>query len=90
MARLKIGLAALATAADIFFCTLLVLPFYWLGLAPPPSGRQLISSLVGQCAAAGQWWAILAARVIDRVATALGDAPNHCERAFRKYQFLDD
>lgn len=90
MARLTIGLAALATAADIFFCTLLVLPFYLLGLAARPSGRQLISSLVGQCAVAGQWWAILAARAIDRVAIALGDAPGHCERAFRKYEFLDD
>lgn len=90
MDRLKIGLAALATAADIFFCTLLVLPFYWFGLAPPPTGRQLISSLVGQCAAAGQWWAIQAARVIDRAAITLGDDPGHCERAFRKYEFLDD
>lgn len=90
MSRFKIGLIALLTASDIFFGTAIVLCFYWLGLAAPPSGRQLISSLVGQCAAAGQWWAIQVARVIDRAAIALGDDPGHCDRAFRKYEFLDD
>ncbi|MCB4861982.1 hypothetical protein K7W03_20530 [Sphingobium sp. PNB] len=77
-------------ALDILACALWLAPLYVVGLADCPTGRQMISSYVGQAANNGHRWAIIAASVIDHLARLLGDDPRHCERSFLKYRHLDD
>ncbi len=88
----RCGASALAVlkAIDILACAVWLGSLYPFGLAARPTGRQMISSYVGEAAAGGMAWAVRAAWAIDRVAMLLGDAPDHCGRAFRRYQFLDD
>lgn len=88
-ARAKAALLALARARDIDWCTNWLAPLHLVGLADRPSGRQMISSYVGKAAANGHRWARIAAFLIDMGAVALGDTPEHCERAWRHYQGLD-
>lgn len=87
--RLRDSAWALLIALDILACTLWLAPLYVVGLADRPSGRQMISSYVGKAAANGHRWARIAAFLIDRGALLLGDAPDHCDRAFHKYRNLD-
>lgn len=80
---------ALLKALDILACTLWLAPLYVVGLADRPSGRQMISSYVGKAAANGHRWAVIVGWLIDYGAVALGDAPQHCDRAYRHYLGLD-
>jgi hypothetical protein len=80
---------ALLKALDILACTLWLAPLYVVGLADRPSGRQMISSYVGEAAANGMLWGRIAATLIDMGAVALGDDPDHCHRAFIRYRNLD-
>lgn len=81
---------ALLIAADIVLCTIWLVPLYVFGLAGKPTGRQLISSYVGEAQHNGMKWAKLSAWLINEGAELLGDGPDHCYRIFRKYQQLDD
>lgn len=81
---------ALARAFDILACALWLSPLYLVGLADRPTGREMISSYVGEAAANGHRWAIRASAAIDWAAEFFGDGPNHCQRSFLQYQFLDD
>lgn len=87
--RLRVSLWALLKALDILACTLWLAPFYVVGLADRPSGRQMISSYVGKAAANGHRWGRIAATLIDMGAVALGDGPGHCHRAYIRYRGLD-
>lgn len=80
----------LLRAVDILCCALWLSALYPFGLASRPSGRELISSYIGEAQHNGHRWAQRAAAVIDWMAERLGDRPDHCLRAFRHYQFLDD
>lgn len=80
----------LLRALDILACTIWLSCLYPLGLADKPTGREMISSYVGEAAYNGMTWAKCASAVIDRLAILLGDKPQHCYRAFVHYQFLDD
>lgn len=88
--RLKQSFWALLVAIDILACTLWLAPLYALGLAGKPTGRQMISSYVGEASFNNMAWAKPIEKIIDRGARLFGDEPNHCYRAFVKYQFLDD
>lgn len=90
LARCGASALALLKAIDILACAVWLGALYPFGLSARPTGRQMISSYVGEAAAGGMAWARRAAWAIDRVAMLLGDAPDHCGRAFRRYQFLDD
>lgn len=81
---------ALLRAVDILACTLWLSCLHPFRLAARPTGRQMISSYIGEAAFNGRRWAKRAAAIIDRIAMLLGDRPDHCLRAFRHYQFLDD
>jgi hypothetical protein len=87
--RLGQSTIALLRAIDILACTIWLAPLYVLGLADKPSGRQMISSYIGKAAMNGHRWAVIAGWLIDYFAVALGDAPAHCERAYRHYKGLD-
>jgi len=80
----------LLRALDILACTIWLSLLYPFGLAGRPTGREFVSSYVGEAQFNGHRWAKSAAAVIDWCALRLGDKPGHCLRAFRKYQFLDD
>ena len=88
--RLRQSFWALLIALDIMLCALWLAPLYVIGLADRPSGRQMISSYVGEAAANGMRWGVIAARVIDWLASLLGDAPQHCHRAYFKYRDCDN
>ena len=80
----------LLRSIDILACTVWLSLLYPFGLACRPTGREFVSSYVGEAQFNGHCWAKRAAAVIDWCAVRLGDKPNHCLRAFRKYQYLDD
>ena len=80
----------LLRSLDILACTIWLCCLYPFGLASRPSGREMISSYVGEAQFNGHRWAMRAAAVIDWCACRLGDRPDHCLRAFCHYQFLDD
>lgn len=80
----------LLRAFDILCCTIWLASLYPFGLASRPSGREMISSYIGEAQHNGHRWAARAAAVIDWIAMKLGDRSDHCLRAFRRYQFLDD
>ena len=88
--RLGHVLLAFGRAIDILLCVVWLGPLYLVGLASRPSGRQMISSYVGEAAYNGHRWGRRAAAVIDWTFEKLGDGPNHCHRAFVNYQFFDD
>jgi hypothetical protein len=87
--RLGQSVIALIKALDILACTIWLAPLYVLGLADKPTGRRMVSSYIGKAAANGHRWARIAAAVIDYGAVTLGDAPEHCGRAYRHYRGLD-
>lgn len=70
---------------DIVLCTAWLSPLYLVGLASRPTGTQMISVYVGKAALNRVPWGLRAARVIDRLSEWLGDAPNHCIRAYGSY-----
>lgn len=80
----------LLRSLDILACTIWLSCLYPFRLAARPSGREMISSYVGEAQFNGHRWAKRAAAVIDWCAMRLGDKPDHCLRAFHHYQFLDD
>lgn len=88
--RLGQSILAVLIAVDILACAVWLALLYPLRLADRPTGREMISSYVGEAAHNGRAWAKYAAAVIDTVACWLGDSPNHCYRAFKFYQYLDD
>ena len=88
--RIKQSFKAILIAIDILLCTLWLAPLYVFNLASRPSGRQMISSYVGQAAHYGYRWAKPVEAVIDWAAVKLGDKDRHCYRAFRHYERLDD
>lgn len=81
---------ALLKASDIFACAWWISVLYVVGLADRPTGREMISSYIGEAAFNGHRWAKIASSIIDYAAVKLGDKPNHCFRAFKHYQYLDD
>lgn len=90
IARLAIFLAALGRSLTIMACTLVYGPLYVVGLASRPSGRQMLSSYVGEAEANGRRWGRIAAAIIDSVMMQFGDRPDHCRRAYLHYRGLDD
>lgn len=80
----------LLRSIDILGCTLWLSCLYPFGLASRPTGREMISSYIGEAKHNGHRWARRAAAIIDWCAERLGDRSDHCLRAFRHYQFLDD
>jgi hypothetical protein len=89
-ARLNTSIWALLKATDTFVLALIQLVLYPLNLCDAPTGRRMISSYVGRAAFNGRRWAQIVGALIDRGATLLGDAPDHCYRMFRFYEGLDD
>ena len=88
--RITQSLWALLIALDILACTLWLAPLYVLGLSGKPTGRQLISSYVGEAQHNGMRWAKVSAWIINEGAELLGDGPDHCYRTYLKYRLLDD
>lgn len=84
--RLIVSFWAIMIALDVVLCTFWLAPLYVFGLAGRPTGRQLISSYVGEAQHNGMKWARIPAAVIDFGAELLGDGPDHCYRTFVKYQ----
>ena len=87
--RLGQSVFALLVALDILLCTMWLAPLYVFGLADKPTGRRMISSYIGMAASNGRRWARIAAAAIDYSAVAIGDAPEHCKRAFENYRGMD-
>lgn len=90
IARIKASVWALLKAIDILFCTVWLSTLYIFKWADKPSGRQMISSYVGQADFNGMRWGRRAAAVIDWFACLVGDEPKHCHRAYVRYRDLDD
>lgn len=88
--RIGHSLFALLKAMDIMACAIWLAVLYPVGLSARPSGREMISSYIGEAAINGHRWAARAQTCIDWGAVKLGDKPDHCYRAFRNYQFFDD
>jgi hypothetical protein len=88
--RIRASIWAMLKAIDILLCTIWLAPLYICNLADKPSGRQMISSYVGQADFYGTRWGRRAAAFIDWGAKLLGDEPDHCRRAFLAYRDLDD
>lgn len=81
--RIVEGLFAIALCIDIVLCTLWLTPLYIFGLSDRPTGRQLISSYVGQAAINGHRWSIIPERIIN---TLFFWEPNHCRSCARRYK----
>tara|TARA_R110000782_G_scaffold167129_10_gene259378 strand:+ start:14307 stop:14582 length:276 start_codon:yes stop_codon:yes gene_type:complete len=90
IARLGIFAQALGRSITILACTLVYGPLYVVGLASRPTGRQMLSSYVGEAQANGHRWARIVAWIIDTTAVQFGDKPDHCRRAYLHYRALDD
>lgn len=90
MRRLIHCLLAIFRSLDLLACTIWLCLLYPFGLADRPTGREMISSYVGRGAFNGHRWAIRAAKVIDWLFVRLGEAPEHCLRAFNFYRRLDE
>lgn len=83
--RLKASFWAMLIALDVLLCTIWLSTLYPLGWSERPTGRQLVSAYVGGAKLNGHRWARITAAVIDWGAARLGDSPNHCVRAYRRY-----
>ena len=81
---------AMLRALDLLACTAWLCLLYPFGLADRPTGREMVSSYVGRGAFHGRRWAIRAAAVIDWLFLHLGEAPDHCLRAYLFYSRLDE
>lgn len=90
LARWRHSARALLRAIDILACAIWLGALYPFGLASRPSGREMISSYVGEAAFNGHRWGRIAAAAIDRLFEWLGEGPGHCQRVFIKYRYLDD
>lgn len=90
MTRSKYAVMALLRAIDILICAVWLAPLYMVGLASRPTGREMISTYVGEAAHNGHRWAYRAAAAIDWFFVLIGDKPDHCYRAFIEYHELDD
>lgn len=88
--RLQESLLAILISIDILFCTIWQASLYPFNLASKPSGRRLISSFVGEAAYNRQKWGLLLEPIINFVFDRLEKEPEHCYRAFRKYEHIDD
>ena len=89
ISRLTESFWAILIALDVLLCALWLAPLYALGLAGKPTGRQLISTYVGEAQHNGMKWAKVPAAVIDFGAELLGDGPDHCYRMYLKYHAID-
>jgi hypothetical protein len=89
LGRVGHSIVALLRALDLLVCTIWLSCLYPFGLADKPTGRHMISSYVGKAAHNGHSWGKRAARVIDWGAMRLGDAPEHCHRAYLFYSRLE-
>lgn len=88
--RLRRSAFAVLVTLTIALCTIWQGVLHPFGLASEPSGRRMTSTFVGEAAANGHRWGRIMAAIIDRIFLLLGDCPNHCARAYREYQNLDD
>lgn len=89
LSRLVESFWAIMTALDILLCACWLSPLYIVGLAGRPTGRQLISTYVGEAQHNKMKWARIPAAVIDFGAELLGDGPDHCYRTYLKYHDID-
>lgn len=88
--RIRECMLPLLRAIDILLCAFWLSLLYPLGLADRPTGREFISSYVGEALHNGRSWAKVAAAVIDWVFKVLAGEPNHCARSYEMYKNLDD
>lgn len=77
-------------SADIFLCSVWLSLLYPWKLARRPTGREMVSTYVGEALHNGMPWAARAAAVIDYVALRLGGGPQHCLRNYLRYAQHDD
>ncbi len=81
IARFTAVVGQMLIAFDQFVQVLIFGFGYIVGLAKErPYAAETISSRVGRADAKGARWARIAAAIIDWLAVAVGDAPNHCAR----------
>ena len=81
IARLAAWARQILVSIDQLAQTLLVGPFYVLGLAATcPSADETLSSYVGRAQRDGRRWGLIVAPVIDGLFVLLGEEPGHCRR----------
>lgn len=88
--RIRECMLPLLRAVDILLCVLWLSLLYPFGLADRPSGREFVSSYVGEALHNGRSWAKVAAAIIDWVFLKLEGEPDHCSRSYETYKNLDD
>lgn len=77
-------------ALDIFLTALWLSLLYPFGLARRPTGREMLSTYIGEALYNGMPWAVRMARVVDWAAMKLGDGPDHCLKSYDMYNLMDE